>query len=182
MRGWLFWGVATAALAMIVHLSVVLFAPMIDVGRRMAAFETAAPVNSLKPIQSASSESSILVEPSPDISYAFCRFDVSDSALRISAPIPDSYWSLSIYSDAGENLYTINDAQTGVRQLHLLVTNAESSEAGAGAIPDGPKESIRFASPVPRGLVLIRSFIPERSLRAIIDATVASARCTSMAN
>jgi uncharacterized membrane protein len=181
MRRRIFWTVAVVLLATVAHLGVVLFAPMVDVGRRMAAFEAAAPANSLRKVPPVGPGRSILVEPSPDISYAFCRFDISTQPLKVSAPIPDSYWSLSIYSDTGENLYTINDAQTGVRRLELVIVDALQAEPEGGAILDVPEDSFHYASPVRHGLVLLRGYIPDRSQRQIIDSTIASATCAPLA-
>src|SRR5690606_15084229 len=123
---------------------------------------------------------SILVEPSPDISYAFCRFDISARPIKISAPIPDSYWSVSIYSDTGENLYTVNDAQTGVRQLELVVVDGSASGPDGGAILNVPEGAFRYSSPVRHGLVILRAYIPERSQRKLIESTIASASCAPL--
>ena len=181
MRRRLFWIVATLLLATVAHLCVVLFAPMVDVGRRMAAFETAAPVNTLRKVPTIVPGPSIFVEPSPDISYAFCRFDISAQPLKISAPIPDGYWSISVYSDTGENLYTINDAQTGVRRLELVIADASRAVPDGGAILDVQEDSILYPSPVRYGLVILRGFIPDRSQRKIVDSTIASATCEPLA-
>lgn len=180
MRRRIFWGVATVLLATVAHLSVVLFAPMVDIGRRMAAFEAAAPINSLRKLPAVGPGPSILVEASPDISYAFCRFDVSAEPLKVSAPIPDSYWSVSIYSDTGENLYTINDAQTGVRRLELVIADGSKEVPEGGAIVDVAEDSIVYPSPVRRGLVVLRGYVPDRSQRKIIDSTIASATCAPL--
>lgn len=177
MTRWLYWAVATLLLATAAHLSFVLFAPMIDIGRRMAAFETAAPINTFRKIAAVGPGESLLVEPSPDISYAFCRFDISEKPVRISAPIPDSYWSVSIYSDTGENLRTYNDSQTGTRQLLLIIEDAEASMENGGEILDLPEGSLTFKSPVRNGLVMLRGFIPDRSQRRIVESTIASATC-----
>jgi uncharacterized membrane protein len=181
MRGTVFWIVATILLATVAHLCVVLFAPMVDVGRRMAAFQTSAPVNTLRKVPPVGPGRSILVEPSPDISYAFCRFDISALPLKVSAPIPDSYWSVSIYSDTGENLYTINDAQTGVRRLELVIADSSKSQPEGGGIVDLQEDAIHYSSPVRQGLIVLRGFIPERSQRRTIDSIVESASCTLLA-
>ena len=186
VRNLLFWASATLLLAAIVHLSVVLFAPMVDVGKRIAQFETAASPNTLQLISNETDRGRLMVEPSPDISYAFCRFDIAARPLMINAPIPESYWSVSIYSDTGENLYTINDAQTGARQLQLMVAREgdvsarQGSELSGGEILDVPAETIIFPSPVSTGLVIIRGFIPDRSLKEHIDQMVGSANCAPL--
>lgn len=176
MRSWIYWGVATLMLATIVHLAMVLFAPVFDVGRRMAQFETAAPLNSLQKIDAVSSAGSILVEPSPDISYAFCRFDVSKGPLKIEANIPPSYWSVSVYSDTGDNIYTINDAQAGIGRLRLLIVRAGSGQSDLAA-PHPERNTLGFASTAKSGLIIFRGFVPDMSMRGIIDNAVSSAQC-----
>jgi uncharacterized membrane protein len=181
MRRKVFWIVATILLATIAHLCVILFAPMVDIGRRMAAFETAAPANTLRKVPPIGPGQSILVEPSPDISYAFCRFDISALPLKVSAPIPDSYWSVSVYSNTGENLYTINDAQTGVRRLELVIADASQSLPEGGGIVDLQEEATLYSSPVRQGLIVLRGFIPDRSQRRTIESIVESASCSPLA-
>ncbi len=177
MRSWIYWGVATLMLATIVHLAMVLFAPVFDVGRRMAQFETAAPLNSLRKIDAISSAGDILVEPSPDISYAFCRFDVSNGPLKIEAQVPPSYWSVSVYSDTGDNIYTINDAQAGVERLRLLIVKAAGLGEADQATPHPEQNTLRFTSPAKSGLIIFRGFVPDKSMRGIVDNALSSAQC-----
>ncbi len=178
MKTWIFWATATSLLAAIVHLSLVLFVPMLDIGARMAQFETTSEINTLKKLSSANDKNTMLIEPSPDISYAFCRFDLSSKPVQVSAPIPDSYWSVSVYSDTGENIYTINDTQTGVRNLKLLIVNADSQDSVSNNAL--VKDAITFASPALTGLIIFRGFVPDRSRRAEVDNIVAAARCQSL--
>lgn len=170
MKTWIFWGLATVLLATIVHISVIMFAPMLDIGRRMAQFEAAAGLNTLQKLPPAHSDGVLVVEPSPDVSYAFCRFDLSRGPVRLSAPIPDTYWSVSVYASTGENVYTINDAQTGLRKLELLIVGPSDGNIQTD-------DAIVFESPSDSGLVIIRGFVPERSQRPIIDRMLSTARC-----
>lgn len=172
MRTWIFWGLATAILATIVHISVVMFAPMLDIGKRMAQFEAVAGLNALRKLPAADSEEFLVVEPSPDVSYAFCRFDLSSGPVRISAPIPETYWSASIYANTGENVYTINDAQTGLRKLELLIVESAGED-------DEREDAIVYESPSKTGLVIIRGFVPDRSQKAMIDRMLSTAECRS---
>ncbi len=176
MKKWMFWGFATALLATIVHLAVVLFAPVFDVGRKMAAFETAAPLNSLFKIDNADQGNSLLVEPSPDIVYAFCRFDLSSGPLLIEAAIPATYWSVSVYSDIGENIYTLNDAQTGGNRLRLVIVAANPA-ADEDAQPHPEQNTLKYTSPARSGLIIFRGFVPDRSMRDVVKSTVSAAKC-----
>lgn len=176
MRKWIFWGLATALLATIVHLTIVLFAPVFDVGRKMAAFEAAAPLNSLSGIGDANQRDDLFVEPSPDIVYAFCRFDLTEGPLLIEAAIPATYWSVSVYSDTGENIYTLNDAQTGGDKLRLVIVDADPL-GDNDAKPHPEQDTLKYTSPARSGLIIFRGFVPDRSMREVVRSTVSSAQC-----
>ena len=57
----------------------------------------------------ANSDSRGVRRPSSDIMYSICTYDVKYKPLIITSSIPDSYWSISFYSDNTDNFVTLND-------------------------------------------------------------------------
>jgi uncharacterized membrane protein len=97
-----------------------------------------------------------VVRPSPDMLYTACVFDVSGHPLRISAPVQDSYVSISGFAADTSNFFAIND--TGVepgadgRKIFDIVLTR-------GPLADAPPGTRVVLAPSSRGLILFRSLI-----------------------
>ena len=50
-------------------------------------------------------QSQTIVRPSPDLAYAICRFDVADGPVLLTAPVSDTYGSLSIFDARTNNVF-----------------------------------------------------------------------------
>ena len=119
MSGRVFWVAATILLAIVVHLTYVLFAPGDSVQRKLQAMRTLAGVNSLK-VLSANDSRTFLGGEGPGLVHAICLYDLGKGEVKAEAPIPHGYWSLSIYTSHGTNVYTLNDRQAQVDSLSLV--------------------------------------------------------------
>lgn len=101
-----------------------------------------------------------VVRPSPDLLYTACVFDVTERPLRITAPVQDSYVSVSMFAADTSNFFTINDVAIvangqGRKQFDLVLARDP-----AQAIPDGARLVV---APSGRGLILFRSLIPDEA-------------------
>ena len=54
-----------------------------------------------------------VVMPSPDIVYSSCVLDLSAGPVTLTAEVPESYWSISIYDDVGNNTFVLSDREIG---------------------------------------------------------------------
>lgn len=104
----------------------------------------------------ADASSRTIVRPSPDLLYTSCAFDVSERPLRITAPVPDSYLSISGFAANTDNFFAINDAQVpaepgGRKRLDIVL-----ARAGARDLPPGARV---VTAPTTRGLILFRLLI-----------------------
>jgi uncharacterized membrane protein len=116
-----------------------------------------------------------VVRPSPDMLYTACVFDVSERPLRITAPVPDSYVSISGFAADTTNFFALNDAHfpagaNGERILDVILAREPlpASHAGARVV----------IAPSSRGLVLFRSLITsETGLPRLRDEFQAHQKC-----
>ena len=93
-----------------------------------------------------------------DLAIAVCPFDVSKTALTITAPLPQAYWSISIFGMEGQNIYTINDQQVGTNKFAAtIVLDDESTDESTVRRGEG----IVIKSKSERGLVLLRTFVTD---------------------
>lgn len=177
MMRWAYWGVIAAILAVIIHLGIVLFQPASDTKKWLAQLQAFGPANEIFQIPDITPQSTALAHASPDISYAFCRFDISGQPVRIVAKIPDSYWSISMYSERSDNFYVINNRQAGQAELRLLLARINPDSENAGEIIDVPENTILVSAPSTSGLIVFRAAIPDNSSAEQVRKFLAASRC-----
>ena len=96
-----------------------------------------------------------VVRPSPDMLYTACAFDIFEHPLRITAPVQDSYVSISAFDAATNNFFAVNDSTVspgadGQKHFNIVIARNEV------AVPAGAKLVV---SPTDRGLILFRSLV-----------------------
>lgn len=125
MRNFLFSLAVALLIGAVAHLSYVLIAPSFAMQRLMGDVPAEQQVNRLV-LLDAAEQMRLLGETEIEAVSAKCIFDISKGPLLISADMPDTFWSLTVYSDKGADLYTINDRQAGSDQFKLTVKRAPS--------------------------------------------------------
>ena len=114
---WVIFGMLTA-LAM--HLAYALFVPASQLNEGVAALLESFGPNRLV-IAEPGNAAGALAAHEAELAYAVCVFDLSSGPLEIKARVPDQYWSIEIYGNRGNSLYTLNDTQAPRRQLSVVL-------------------------------------------------------------
>lgn len=94
-----------------------------------------------------------IVQPSPDLAYGACAFDLTQGPVRIRIAPGADYASLSLYADNTDNFFTINDRELQGQPLEIALIGP-----GGGEAPAGAARVVR--SPTMRGLALERRLAP----------------------
>lgn len=170
MKTWPMWLAGTIALAAVFHILTVFALPYGIMNRAMAGIANqAGGVN--KPVypERANAAARGIVRPSPDLLYTACVYDVSAQPVKLTSPVPDTYWSLSTFASNTDNFFVVNDRQVKSDRVEIIL--AANEEAGSGkGIPV-------IVAPSSKGIVLFRSLVPSEDLRADIDAKRREANC-----
>jgi uncharacterized membrane protein len=179
MRGWLFWIFATILLMVGVHLATILFIPRFEGGKRAKDAMEAGELNKLTILSTPKKVYEVLGETNPDLIYAICPFDITQKPVIVTAKVPSRYWSMAIYSDDGDNLYTLNDQQVGVEAFYaeLVLEGRSGPPSGANTPREG--ESLTIRSPSERGIIIFRSFAGDRSERERAREQLAQTTCST---
>lgn len=112
----------------------------------------------------------------PAFVTAACRFSLTDAPVRMRATGRIDFWSASIYSRSGDNLYSINDRSAVDGQFDLLVATPEQlAEAGAGDERD--ETAIPVGVDIGEGYLTLRILVDEESKRPEVEAFVGSLTC-----
>ncbi|MGL1922061.1 MAG: DUF1254 domain-containing protein [Hyphomicrobiales bacterium] len=115
----------------------------------------------------------ILQFESQDLRYGVCHYDLDDEALILSANINDGFGILTVYSEFGEVLFSINSRQTKMEQLKfaLLLEEAENN------LPTG---MVFHRIAKPKGMVIIRLAVGDKAYYGNIAQQLATATCDAV--
>lgn len=125
MRSFLFWAAVALVLGAVAHLTYVLIAPTFAMQRLMGGNPKDSEANRFVLLDGAE-QMRLLGETEREAVAGKCLFDISKGDLSVAAEMPDTFWSLTLYSDKGTDLYTINDRQAGIDKFNLTVKRAPS--------------------------------------------------------
>lgn len=140
----LFWVIFGLLTALAVHLAYILFVPVSQIDDQVAALVAESGSNTLVVAQDGNAAAAFAEYPA-ELAYAVCAFDLSGGPLQIKARLPEQYWSIEIYGERGNTVYTLNDQQAPRRQLSFylhddnpdaqaIVDAANSGNRGLNAI------------------------------------------------
>ena len=94
--------------------------------------------------------------------------------LRETCPI----WSVSIYNRGGQNVYAFTDRATDTGLLDVVVLTAAQMIETRKQLPEEFRKSILVEAPVGQGIVVVRSFVPDRSWQATATRFLRDVACT----
>jgi len=172
MRRWLFRILATLALAAAFHvLTVMAFPRAIMVAFDSKGKDLGWKVNELYHQPRVTADSRAAVRPSPDLLYSACAYDVSKTPLRISASVPNTYWSLSFFASNTDNFFVINDREVKANLADILLV-------GPGMSYKNPGNAQVVTSPSNRGVALIRLLITDEDRMEELTKIQRQASCS----
>ena len=160
MKSILYWTVCILLLAGVVHLGYVLIVPQFEMRARIDELRELAGSGTLTVLNR---EDSVRLM-GPDgrwLVHALCVYDLAEGPMVVSAAVPDSYWSMAIYSAGGETFYSLNDRQAGIDRVDLMIRrpSAPLPEEEELAPPDD--ETITVRAPDQVGVVVMRALAGE---------------------
>jgi uncharacterized membrane protein len=106
--------------------------------------------------------------PSPDLLYSKCVYDVSAGPVRITTPVPETYWSMSVYAANTDLVAVVNDRELPERRLDAVLALAGQPT------PEGVRV-IRV--PMARGAAFFRTLVTDPAREAPLDALRREGRC-----
>lgn len=176
LQSLLFWCLGILILAAAVHAATVFALPGFAFERTMARLSRDVGVNAAFHAPRIDGQSRALAHPSPDLIYSGCAFNLTQSNLRITGPIPaEGYWSLTLIGAGGEAFFTqTNKGVAEAASLSLLL-------ARPGAYMDATGGDGVVSAPSFKGLVIVRRLIDDTADFAAIDTERRRFECTPTA-
>jgi uncharacterized membrane protein len=174
-----------------VHIAVIFAIPMMAENNAWGRLAKIAELNQVARVDSLRSNGATGIDPlekpgthdfafiDPAFVTAGCRFSLADGPVRLVATGRTDFWSASIYSRPGDNLYSINDRSAVDGQFDLLVGTAEQLKEAAGVDADRDETAIPVGIDATEGYLTLRVLVDEESRRPQVDAFIASVSCTT---
>ena len=156
-----------------VHITAILVIPTLAPRSGFSRYEATLQANRAMVVPPAQPGKMPFPFASPDVLYVLCRFDVSEYPVRFSAPGQFVYWSVAVYEPDGGNYLNFNAIQAGAENVEVVVL-------GEGQEADEVDNATIANATHPRGLIILRMFLRDRSLAASLTQTAQAARCASI--
>ncbi|MDO8838533.1 MAG: DUF1254 domain-containing protein [Parvibaculum sp.] len=170
MKTWPIWIAGTIVLAAVLHILTIFALPYGIMDRAMAGIAAqAGGVNKAVYPDPVTAASRGIVRPSPDLLYTACVYDIGARPLRITSPVPDTYWSLSMFASNTDNFFVVNDRQTKAGRIEIILATDDTAKSG--------NDTPVVIAPSSRGIILFRSLIASDAARPEVDALRRQSRC-----
>lgn len=176
-RSLLVWSAATLLGAVLVHVLLVYSVPYLVMGHLQ--LQTKLEANEMHHFPQPTSDSRSVVRPSPDLLYSACPFDLSAGPLRVTARVPEGYFSLAAFADNTDNFFVLSplrqqQAGASLGDNVVLVLLREGQDYA-------PREGEQvLQSPSTQGLVLLRYLVEEPSRLSELSALQHEASCSTL--
>ena len=162
----------------IVHIAIVMLLPQFSERDAWSRLAMAADLYRMVRIDAQAGQAPIVNSVDPLFYAAACRFDLGEGIVHIRSPGKTPFWSVSVYDRGGQNVYSFNDrtAETGVLDF-VVLTRAQTIELRKD-LPEDLMGSIFVETTLGEGMVVIRSFVPDRSFGPTVAGFLDAAACT----
>jgi uncharacterized membrane protein len=114
----------------------------------------------------------------PLFSALVCRFDLEDGPVHITGgrqKVP--FWSLSLYDDGGQNVFSLVDRTAAGQVLDVVVVDPRQMTDMRNDLPAAADRSLFVETGISRGLVMVRAFVPDPSFAEAIAAYLRGVEC-----
>jgi uncharacterized membrane protein len=177
MRRALFIALAALILAGIIHISTVFLVPLYaskDAWAQMRQFGRDGQFHAL-PVPEAGAEP--LAALDPRMIYSVCRFSLAQGPVRITASLPEDFWSVAIFDRRGRNVYSLNDRSAERSKLDMAIVTPVQMAQLRQDPPASLETAIVVELPIENGFALVRVFVADESLLTSSTSALATADC-----
>ncbi len=159
----LYWIAGTLLLAVIIHFAFIVLYPHVIIAGLQRRLVNDVGVNHLRHGARPTSKDRIVVGPCPDLIYSIGVYDVSEAPLRITAPVPGTYMSLSLYARNTDNFFAQNDRQLDASKFDVVLVGPKAPDVHI-------KDATIVRAPSNTGIILFRYFAGEGTQFEKIDS------------
>lgn len=152
MRPWILSLVWIVILSAIIHVAAVWAVPRVTMGQVLDGLSSEGVNVARRPVR-ADATLRKGGNPTPDILYTRCVYDVGGQGLMVEATVPNSYWSMVVYGSDSRTFF-MTDSIRSTGKVKVLIVSDDSF--GNKTAPQGVT---LLRVPTSRGLVLFRTLV-----------------------
>ena len=139
------------------------------------------PLNVLVLLPPPTPNAQLLPYQAPDMHYAMCRFDASQSPVVVKASLPERGWTFALYSPESDNFYVVPGQDQRRTEVNaVLVPQGDSWMANWTAASLADRSLTEIQTPSPRGLLVIQAPVKGQAYRREIEVELARASCSAL--
>jgi len=161
----------------IVHIAVLLLIPTFSENDAWSRLAASSDYYKVTRLDAEPSITPVVKSVDPLFSAAACRFNLSDGVLHVTAKGHTPFWSVSVYNRAGENIYSFNDHTLPNGGIDFIVLTPDQMVELRKEMPEGLDKSIYVESPGNKGIVVVRSFVPDKSWTTSVSDFLGGISC-----
>ncbi len=178
MRRTLLFVLGGLLLAGIIHISAVIMVPYFATGDAWTTMRQFGRDGMFHILPQAEAGTEPLASLDPHMLYAVCRFSLDDGPVRISASLPDEFWSVAVFDRRGRNVYSLNDRAAERSDVDLAIITPVQMAQLRQDPPAALETAIVVELPIETGFALIRVFVPDDTVLPEARAGLDTADCS----
>lgn len=121
-----------------------------------------------------------LANTDPYIKTAVCHFETSERAVRLTGPANADFWSLAVYDQNSNEVFSMNDRTSVDGTMDVVVASPVQVARLRREPPDALSGAIIIEMGPPAGYAVLRVLTPQASFDSGALAFLASAGCAAL--
>ena len=173
------WLLGGALLGGIIHILVILTLPMLadeTTWSRVSAFEAKNHMLILPEVEAGQPNPLGL---DPELVYGLCQVDLADGPAYLRGMLPDAFWSLALFNEAGAVIYSTTNRDGIGQTVELGIFNADQTRLLAQQQLDIEEGLLVVEAPSDHLFVLVRLSPPHEIMRKRFAERLAAVSCGS---
>lgn len=161
----LLWLIGGVLLGGIIHIVVILTLPMLaeeTTWSRIEAIEARNAMVILPPVQAGAPNP---LQLDPELVYGLCQIDLANGPAYLSGTLPDAFWSLAVFNEAGAITYSTTNRDGIGQTVGLGIFNAAQTRLLAQQQLDIAEGLLVVESTTDKLAVLVRLAPPHEAMR-----------------
>ncbi len=114
----------------------------------------------------------------PWMLQAVCRFSLAEGPVRMTAALPDDFWSIAIFDRRGRNMFSLNDRSAERTRLDLAVITPVQMAQLRQNPPESMETAIVVELPIEEGFAMLRLFVADETKLPDAAEAAQSADCS----
>ncbi|MEM8650544.1 MAG: hypothetical protein AAGF54_08450 [Pseudomonadota bacterium] len=169
-------GICGLFLAGIIHICIVLLIP--SFGSRDAARQISQNTEPYKFKRINATSGISIANSDPFFKYSVCPFNLTEAALQVNGENMPDFWSVAVFDEGGQVIYSLNDRTAINKALRVIVVNSIQMADLRQVQADELETSVVVEAPVQTGFVLLRALVRDPSLEERGEEFLQKASCS----